>query len=323
MIQGLLPQAIGIGVSPIDLAPYKQSPPCSRDLLHRPTPSEDEPPSSYATSRFDSWESPPASIPDSQSLHNVSSPLISPSLEPPTAQPPLEGENGTESSDKSVFLTLSDVSFCYGPPPPASSSIAPLYPHLENSLAPSEYSLSSLNSASYPSSPHLPEFNPSFALGTLIESPYEILSPPPTTSSNPPLITHQLRKITEVGYGKPLLKKYQKLKKSQVRELRQWERGYWSVDTSSWVNVKAKINFWNMLKDNVMNGRLGSVNVFLDSEEGSIINIYCFGGMAEHVSCIPTTISQCEVVNICVALVRIVRHEFQKYEKCDMDGCRR
>lgn len=77
-----------------------------------------------------------------------------------------------------------------------------------------------------------------------------------------------------------MLIKYQKLKKDQIRDLRMWERGYWSVDTSSWADVKSKLNFWNMLKDNVMNGRLGQVSVFLDDE---VIKVYCFGGMAEHV----------------------------------------
>lgn len=77
-----------------------------------------------------------------------------------------------------------------------------------------------------------------------------------------------------------MVTKYQKLKKSQIRDLRMWERGYWSVDTSSWMDVKSKVNFWNMLKDNVVNGRLGQVSVFLDDEA---IKVYCFGGMAPHV----------------------------------------
>lgn len=77
-----------------------------------------------------------------------------------------------------------------------------------------------------------------------------------------------------------MLIKYQRLKKDQIRDLRMWERGYWSVDTSSWADVKSKVNFWNMLKDNVMNGRLGQVSVFLDDE---VIKVYCFGGMVEHV----------------------------------------
>lgn len=80
--------------------------------------------------------------------------------------------------------------------------------------------------------------------------------------------------------------KYQSLKKNQVRELREHERGHWNVDTSSWESPNNKIHFWRMLKDNIESGRLGWVNAFLDDEAGNIVKVYCYGGMAEHVSCI-------------------------------------
>lgn len=285
-----------------------------------PTPHEADPPSSYETSRFDSWESPPASIPDSQPLHHVPQHNILSSTISPLPEAEAEGSN---PSVNTAFPTLSGVSFCYAPPAPTSNSLPEISPNLGGSYAFSEYSLSSLYSASYPASPFLPDFNPSFTLRTLIDGPCEIFSPNPVTSSNPPLITCQLKKITAVGDGKLMVTKYQKLKKSQIRDLRMWERGYWNVDTSSWADVKSKVNFWNMLKDNVENGRLGQVSVFLNED---VIKVYCFGGTAEHVSRIPMMAFLADVgLLTCarLALVRIVYYEFEKFGERDMDGCRR
>jgi hypothetical protein len=88
--------------------------------------------------------------------------------------------------------------------------------------------------------------------------------------------------MTDVG--DLLVGKYQKLKRSQTRELRTWERGHWRVDMNTWESPNKKINFWNILKDNVEHGRLGPVNAFLDEGTGDVVKVYCHGGMAEHVS---------------------------------------
>lgn len=241
------------------------------------TPAQDgtESDSSYATSRFDSWESPPASIPDSQ-----------PSLpSDPFAVPAARAEEGyIDETEATVFPTLTGVSFCYNPPPTVST-LAPLSPRPESSLATSDYSLSSLHSnyvlpsVQNNNNPRSPPLRILLAAG----GAYELISPPPDTNSSPVLITRQLREMTEVG--DLLVGKYQKLKRAQTRELRKWERGHWRVDMRAWEDPNKKVNFWNILKDNVEHGRLGPVNVFLDEETGDVVKVYCHGGMVEHLWC--------------------------------------
>ncbi|RPB17643.1 hypothetical protein P167DRAFT_601452 [Morchella conica CCBAS932] len=229
--------------------------------------------SSYATSRFDSWESPPASIPDSQP------PLPS----DPFAVPAARAEGAyTDETEVTVFPALPGVSFCYNQPP-TTSTLTPLSPRHQSSLGVSDYSLSSLHSNF--ASPSVQNNNPkSPPLRTLLaaDGAYELISPPPDTNSSPVLITPQLREMTDVG--DLLVGKYQKLKRGQTRELRTWERGHWRVDMSTWESPNKKINFWNILKDNVEHGRLGPVNAFLEGT-GDVVKVYCHGGMVEHLWC--------------------------------------
>ncbi|KAI5850342.1 hypothetical protein DFP73DRAFT_538992 [Morchella snyderi] len=228
--------------------------------------------SSYATSRFDSWESPPASIPGSQP------PLPS----DPFAVPAAHAEGAyTDETDATVFPALPGISFYYNQPP-TTSTLTPLSPRHESSLAISDYSLSSLHSNF--ASPSVQNNNPkSPPLRTLLaaDGAYELISPPPDTNSSPMLITPQLREMTDVG--DLLVGKYQKLKRRQTRELRTWERGHWRVDMSTWESIR-KIDFWNILKDNVEHGRLGPVNAFLEGI-GDVVKVYCHGGMVEHLWC--------------------------------------
>lgn len=233
----------------------------------------------YDTSFFDSWEEPPNTIPDSlepppQQLQAIGS-LAEPSF--------AEGEADQSSSEKCLFPALSGVSFTYHQQPPNASSLTPLdplRPAEHESIARSEVSITSLHSQ-LPNS--IAEFNPLCPLTTLIDGPYSFSSPVPATSSNPPLIKDNLKAIWEVG---EVRSRYQALKISQSRDLRERERGSWRIDMASWVSASHKIHFWTSLKEHVTLGRLGWVNVFLDEEgSGNLIKIFCFGGTVEHASC--------------------------------------
>lgn len=284
-------------------------------------PMEDE--TSYGSSCFDSWDSIPNTIPDSQEamprlsrssfreegidaipqtvsaeayvasdegqedLSLPSSPPVIEELEIapqaiPSAIDPPQKEKDCESSsspEKCIFPAISNVSFTYNQKTSSVGRPSPIPQPAPGSPSPSESTTESLP-LEEPAPVGLSK-QPQWPIPTLVEGPYHFFSPIPVTSSNPPTVSENLRKIWNVGQVRA---HYQKQKLSQSREIRELERGCWRMDMSGWTKSEDKIHFWNALKDHVTSGRFGWVSVFLDEEKtGNVIKVYCFGGSAQHV----------------------------------------
>jgi len=304
-------------------SPYVPTPP-SPLSKQKEGPVEDE--TSYGSSCFDSWDSIPNTIPDSQEaaprllpsspkeggidvipqtvfaeayvtsdeeqggLSLPSSPPVIEELEIvpqaiPSAIDPSQEEKDHESSssEKCIFPAISNVSFTYDQKTPSVGRPPPIPPPVPSSPTASESTTESL-----PLEEPAPMVRPKqsqWPIPTLVEGPYHFFSPIPETSSNPPIVSENLRKIWNVGQVRA---HYQKQKVSQSREIRELERGCWEMDMSGWTKFEDKIHFWKALKDHVTSGRFGWVSVFLDEEKtGNVIKVYCFGGSAQHV-CSPS-----------------------------------
>jgi hypothetical protein len=79
---------------------------------------------------------------------------------------------------------------------------------------------------------------------------------------------------------------------TQVRTLRNSERGYWRIDASSW-SIKDQVDFWNFLSDWLRRGRAGIATEYIRCEEDNegydlhaglgIVRIYCWGELVMHI----------------------------------------
>lgn len=211
---------------------------------------------------------------------------------PPPSPPPLPKRNRE---------------FFYAPPAPTPLHLDP--------LSPSQLLASHPSTASSLPLTHLPPFSPPLhlpkppPLSTLVPRPHAILPPdlcPNEVNTDPLQVTSYLARLEEkphtwVPYFKPVVRR---------RELRDWERGCWVVDlsassssspslgfpgglagasTARWQGRREKIQFWDKLRGNVLEGRLGMVGVFLGSEDGEgaeaeggdTVKVYCWGKVAE------------------------------------------
>ncbi|KAF8460485.1 hypothetical protein BDZ91DRAFT_766221 [Kalaharituber pfeilii] len=191
----------------------------------------------------------------------------------------------SSSQMKSVKAQESQHSrtFRYNVPPPLEISLSPLSPK-RCSTSQQQHSHESTTETPDRARFPLPEFDPFPAppLTEIVPKPHEILSPPPQTNSNPPLITPFLETLaakphTWQPYYKP----------SQTRELREMERGCWVINTGSWCE-KTKLEFWRHLKRNVEAGSgnvLGNFGVWqrkgLRRKSADRVKVYCWGKAAE------------------------------------------
>ncbi|PWW79201.1 hypothetical protein C7212DRAFT_288327, partial [Tuber magnatum] len=304
-------------------SPYVPTPPPT-SLPKQEEPMADE--TSYGSSCFDCWDSIPNTIPDSQEpvpqpsrssfreegidvvpqtvfaeadvtsdegqedLPLPSSPPVITELDvPQTIAPAIDpsrnekDHESSSSSEKCIFPAISSVSFTYNQKKPSAGRPSPIPPPVPGSPTASDSTTESLPLEE--PAPAVQSKQPPWPIPTLVEGPYHFFSPVPETSSNPPIVSENLRKIWNVGQVRA---HYQKQKLSQSRGIRDLERGRWRMDMSGWTKPEDKIHFWNALKDHVTSGRFGWVSVFLDEEKtGNVIEVYCFGGSAEHV-CFPS-----------------------------------
>ncbi|KAA8902484.1 hypothetical protein FN846DRAFT_891515 [Sphaerosporella brunnea] len=156
--------------------------------------------------------------------------------------------------------------------------------------------------------PPPPPFNVASPIPMLVGPPYMIAAPPPATSSKPAQIPALLVEVVQ----KNVPGKFMAHLESMTRPLRRWERGYWRVDMSSWMDPQHKVMFWNITKDNILTGRFGMSAMVLETEEyqdtegmwtdlqdlgkgerrremerrGNLVRVYCWGGTAEMVWCV-------------------------------------
>ncbi|CAZ79929.1 unnamed protein product [Tuber melanosporum] len=300
---------------------YVPTPPPPSLPEHKEDPIEDE--TSYGSSCFDSWDSIPNTIPDSQEAvpQLPSSPFSEEELDvisqtifpeadvtsdeeledlPPPSSPPVIEEleiipqtiapaidpsqeekdhAPSSSSEKCISPAISSVSFTYNQKTCSAGRPSPIPPPAPGSPTASDSATESLPLEE--PAPVARSRQPQWPIPALVEGPYYFFPPVPETSSNPPTVSKNLRKIWNVGQVRA---HYQKQKLSQSREIRELERGCWRMDMSGWTKSEDKIHFWNALKDHVTSGRFGWVSVFLDEEKtGNVIKVYCFGGCAQHV----------------------------------------
>ncbi|KAG0642644.1 hypothetical protein HOY80DRAFT_1007784 [Tuber brumale] len=216
--------------------------------------------------------SPPVIGEELEIIPQTIAPAIDPSQEEKDHVP-------SSSSEKCISPAIPSVSFTYNQKTCSAGRPSPIPPPAPGSPTASDSAAESLLLEE--PAPVVRSRQPQWPIPALVEGPYHFFSPVPGTSSNPPTVSENLRKIWNVGQVRA---HYQKQKLSQSREIRELERGCWRMDMSGWTKSEDKLHFWNALKDHVTSGRFGWVSVFLDEENtGNVIKVYCFGGCAKHV----------------------------------------
>jgi hypothetical protein len=129
-----------------------------------------------------------------------------------------------------------------------------------------------------------------------------IVAPPPATDTSPAQVPPALVELIRIHMPSKFLGCVESFK----RPLRRWERGYWRVDMSEWMDPQAKRSFWNIMKNHILEGRCGMVTMVLETEEhgetremwteeesvdkemerrGNLLRVYCWGATVEYVWC--------------------------------------
>lgn len=175
-------------------------------------------------------------------------------------------------------LLLEPREFMYKFPPPLQFNLSPLSPHTSQRPHSPPSTTSTPNLSRHPL-PHFSSSPPSMPpLAKLIPKPHYILPPDPCpgkVNTNPDQVTRYLARLEQ----KPHTWRPYFAPVEVKRELRQWERGYWVIRMGAqagWVSRKEKVGFWEVVIENIKEGRLGMVGVWLGSEDAGCTTV--FGG---------------------------------------------